>query len=84
MLTPRRPGLKTIGLAIAAIGTAPASPNAPVIPAGVRNLEGPPKHLATLPRRRDFKTAPMILDHRDHRDHRDAEALDAVLQYNAG
>jgi hypothetical protein len=81
MLTPRRLGLKTLGLAIAAIGTAAASPAEPVIPAGARTLEALTKHLASLPRRRDFQTAPMILDHRDLWD---AAALDAVLHYAGG
>jgi hypothetical protein len=81
MLTPRRLGLKTLGLAIAAIGSAAASPNDPVMPAGARTLEALTKHLAALPRRRDFKTVPMILDHPDLWD---AAALDAVLHYAGG
>jgi len=81
MLTPRRLGLKTLGLAIAAIGSAAASPSGPVIPAGARTLQALTKHLAALPRRRDFKTVPMILDHRDLWD---AAALDAVLHYAGG
>lgn len=81
MLTPRRLGLKTLGLAIAAMGTAAASPGGPVIPKGARTLQDLTKHLAALPRRRDFKTVPMILDHRDLWD---AAALDAVLHYAGG
>lgn len=81
MLTPRRLGLKTLGLAIAAIGTAAASPGDPVIPAGARTLQALTAHLAALPRRRDFTTSPMILDRRELWD---AAALDAVLQYAGG
>lgn len=81
MLTPRRLGLKALGLAIAAIGTAAASPSEPVIPAGAKSLEAMTKHLAVLPRRRDYKTVPMILDNRDLWD---AAALDAVLHYAGG
>jgi intracellular sulfur oxidation DsrE/DsrF family protein len=81
MLTPRRLGLKTLGLAIAAIGTAAASPGEPFIPPGARTLQALTKHLAALPRRRDFKTVPMILDQRDLWD---AAALDAVLHYAGG
>ncbi len=81
MLTPRRLGLKTLGLAIAAMGTAAASPGDPVISNGARTLQELTRRLAAIPRRRDFKTVPMILDHRDLWD---AAALDAVLQYTSG
>ena len=81
MLAPRRLGLKTLGLAIAAIGTAAASPGDPTIPKGAKTLRELTAHLAKIPRRRDFKTVPMILDHRDQWD---AAALDAVLHYAGG
>jgi intracellular sulfur oxidation DsrE/DsrF family protein len=86
MLTLRRQSLKTLGVALAAVGTtagsgfAAAPPDAE-IPAGAHTLEALTKHLAAQPRRRDFKTVPMILDHRDLWD---AEALDAVLHYAGG
>ena len=86
MFTSRRLGLKTVGIALAAIGTASAAPGAAtsgekVMPTGARTLEALSRHLAALPRRRNFKTVPMILDHRDLWD---AAALDAVLHYAAG
>ncbi len=81
MLTPRRQSLKTLGLALAAVGTAAAAPNAALMPAGAATLDALTAKLAALPRRRDFKAAPMILDDRDQWD---AEALDAVLHYAGG
>jgi hypothetical protein len=81
MLTHRRQSLKTLGLALAAAGTIAAAPDGAEMPAGARTLEHLTKRLASLPRRRDFKSAPMILDNRDQWD---AEALDAVLQYAGG
>ncbi|WP_158921152.1 transcriptional initiation protein Tat [Acidisphaera sp. S103] len=81
MLTPRRQSLKTLGIALAAVGTAAAAPAETLVPAGASTLEVLTKRLAALPRRRDFKTVPMILDHRDQWD---AEALDAVLHYAGG
>jgi hypothetical protein len=79
MLTARRQSLKTLGIALAAASTVAAAPDEPGIPAGAhRTLDALTKHLATLPRRRDFKSVPMILDNRDQWD---AEALDAVLLY---
>jgi intracellular sulfur oxidation DsrE/DsrF family protein len=81
MLTPRRLSLKALGLGLAAIGTAKAAPGEPVVPTGARTLEALTKHLAGAPRRRDFKSVPMILTDRDQWD---AEALDIVLQYTGG
>lgn len=81
MLTPRRLGLKTLGLALATIGSAAASAAEPSAPAGDQTLEALTRRLAASPRRRDFKTVPMILDHRDLWD---AQALDAVLRYSGG
>ena len=82
MLTARRQSLKTLGIALAAAGTtaAAAAPDAD-IPPGAHTLEALTHRLAALPRRRDFKTVPMILDNRDQWD---AEALDAVLHYTGG
>ncbi len=48
------------------------------LPPGSRLLRELSSTLAKAPRRRDFKTVPMILDSRDQWDH---EALDAVLAY---
>jgi hypothetical protein len=90
MLTPRRQSLKTLGIALAAASTAAisntavstaAAPADTLEPAGASTLQALTKHLAALPHRRDFKTVPMILDHRDQWD---AEALDAVFHYAGG
>jgi hypothetical protein len=82
MLTARRQSLKTLGVALAAAGaTVAAAPAEDAIPSGAHTLDALTKHLAGLPRRRDFKTVPMILDNRDQWD---AEALDAVLHYAGG
>jgi hypothetical protein len=81
MLTPRRQSLKTLGIALAAVTTGAAAPNETLVPASAHTLEALTTRLAALPRRRDFKTVPMILDHPDLWD---AEALDAVLHYVGG
>ncbi len=84
MLTPRRHSLKGLGIAIAAAGfarAAAASPAAPLVPSGAPTLDALTERLAALPRRRDFKSVPMILDNRDQWD---ADALDAVLGYAGG
>jgi len=82
MLTARRQSLKTLGIALAAAGaTVAAAPPDADIPPSAHTLEALTKRLAALPRRRDFKTVPMILDNRDQWD---AEALDAVLHYAGG
>ena len=52
-----------------------------MLPAGAATLDALTAKLAAAPRRRDYKTAPMILDNRDQWD---AEALDAVLHYASG
>jgi len=83
MLTPRRHGMKSLGFALAAAGLAgpAAAANDALLPVGAVTLDALTKRLAALPRRRDFKSVPMILDRRDQWD---AEALDAVLRYAAG
>jgi hypothetical protein len=83
MLIERRTGLKGLGIALVAAlsGPAAAMPNQPLIPRGARTLDALNAHLGKLPRRRDFTSAPMILDSRDQWD---AEALDAVLSYSGG
>jgi len=85
MNTDRRTALQTLGLALA-VGTAGASGLASTkakaadntMPAGASTLADFTKRLAAAPRRRDFKTVPMILDHPDQWD--DA-ALKEVLAY---
>jgi hypothetical protein len=81
MITARRQSLKALGVALVAAGTMATTPGEAEIPTGARNLAALTKRLASLPRRRDFKSAPMILDNRDLWD---AEALDAVIRYAGG
>jgi intracellular sulfur oxidation DsrE/DsrF family protein len=89
MLTARRQSLKGLGVALAAAGLASAAPTgpaqasaaAPLVPPGATTLDALTAQLAKAPRRRDFKTVPMILNARDQWD---AEALDAVLHYAGG
>ena len=78
MLTARRQSLKTLGIALAAAGTAAAAPDEPGIrptPTHLRCPDAASRDAAPPPR---FKSVPMILDHRDQWD---AEALDAVVHY---
>ena len=81
----RRRSLQGLGLAVAAgIGatqTARASLQSPLIPDAAKTLDDLQGRLAKLPRRRDFKSVPMVLNSRDQWD---AEALDAVLHYAGG
>jgi intracellular sulfur oxidation DsrE/DsrF family protein len=81
MLTRRRDSLKSLGMALAVAGAVGAAPAESEIPPGAHTLEALTSRLAALPRRRDFKSAPMILEQRDMWD---AEALDAVLHYAGG
>ena len=63
----RRNSLRGLGVALAAMGlsrAAGASPAAPLVPKGAKTLDALTTQLAALPRRRDFKRAPMILDDR--------------------
>jgi hypothetical protein len=87
VVTGRRSLLKTLALtaATSAIGLAPgrAVPAAAAVEPGVTpplstHLDGLKKRLALAPRRRDFKTVPMILSHQEQWDH---EALTEVLSY---
>jgi hypothetical protein len=69
-------------VASTAIGReAHASTEVPLAAKGAKTLEALHAQLAKAPRRRDFKSVPMILDNRDQWD---AEALDAVLHYAGG
>src|SRR5260370_23015147 len=67
-----------IGLASAGVKPAPAAVEPTLTPPGATHLEALKKRLAQAPRRRDFKTVPMILDHREQWDD---EALTEVLSY---
>jgi hypothetical protein len=86
IVTGRRGILKTIaltaatsviGLASTAARPAAAAVGSLMAP-GATQLDALKKRLAHAPRRRDFKTVPMILDHEEQWDH---EALTDVLGY---
>lgn len=86
--TTRRNALKTFGLAagtalLSATGQsqAVAADTASLLPGGASNLAELTQRLAAAPRRRDFKTVPMILERPDQWDH---EALSAVIGYRGG
>jgi intracellular sulfur oxidation DsrE/DsrF family protein len=68
----------TIGLASAAAKPAAATVESALTPPGATHLDALQKRLAQAPRRRDFKTVPMILNHPEQWDH---EALTEVLAY---
>ena len=83
MITDRRTALATFGLAAtgAAIATrVEAAPEMSLLPEGAGTLEALTKRLAKAPRRRDFKTVPMILDAPSQWDD---EALREVMAYKA-
>ena len=67
---------------VAALGTRGAqAAEASLIPNGASALKTLAERLAKAPRRRDFKTVPMIVDNPDQWDH---EALQGVLAYRGG
>ncbi len=83
----RRDVLRTFALTMAAsaigVASAAARPAATAVesaltPPGAAHLDTLMKRLAQAPRRRDFKTVPMILNHPEQWDH---EALTEVLSY---
>src|SRR5258708_39585245 len=67
-----------IGLASAGAKPAAAAVESALTPPGAARLDALMKRLARAPRRRDFKTVPMILNHPEQWDH---EALTEVLSY---
>src|SRR6266404_4890241 len=67
-----------IGLASAAAKPAAAAVESALMPPGATHLDALKKRLAQAPRRRDFKTVPMILNNPEQWDH---EALTEVLSY---
>src|SRR5712675_2012857 len=67
-----------IGLASAAAKPAAAAVESALTPPGATHLDALKKRLAKAPRRRDFKTVPMILNNPEQWDH---EALTEVLSY---
>jgi hypothetical protein len=88
-ITGRRGALRTLALTAAtgAIGLASARAESAAVavealetPPGASQLDALRKRLAQAPRRRDFKTVPMILNHQEQWDY---EALTEVLSYLA-
>jgi len=84
----RRDALKTFGLAagtviLSATGQARAiaAEASTLLPDGASSLAQLVKRLEEAPRRRDFKTVPMILERPDQWDH---EALSEVIGYRGG
>jgi intracellular sulfur oxidation DsrE/DsrF family protein len=69
-----------IGLASAAAKPAATAVESALTPPGATHLDALKKRLAQAPRRRDFKTVPMILNDPEQWDH---EALTEVLSYRA-
>jgi hypothetical protein len=67
-----------IGLASAAAEPATAAVESALTPPGATHLDALKKRLAQAPRRRNFKTVPMILNNQEQWDH---EALTEVLSY---
>jgi hypothetical protein len=82
----RRHAMRSLGLGLAAgmaaLATTPTSAAAAatpsLLPAGARSLRELTARLSAIPRRRDFKTVPMILTSGDQWDH---EALSEVFTY---
>jgi hypothetical protein len=82
----RRRAMRSLGLGLsagmAALATAPdrasAAATPTLCPPGARSLRELTARLSAAPRRRDFKTVPMILSREDQWDH---EALSEVLAY---
>src|SRR5258708_1315788 len=67
-----------MGLASAGAKPVAAAVESALTPPGATHLDALKKRLAQAPRRRDFKTVPMILDNPEQWDH---EALTEVLSY---
>jgi hypothetical protein len=64
-ITDRRSALASIGAGLMVSGLAAAAParaDTPLAPTGATSLRDLSRQLAAAPRRRDFKTVPMILD----------------------
>jgi hypothetical protein len=89
VITGRRGVLKTfaltavasaIGLAKAGAESGTAAVESALTPPGATHLDALKKRLAQAPRRRDFKTVPMILNHQDEWDY---QALTEVFSYQS-
>jgi hypothetical protein len=83
MAMARREALAVLGLGLAAAASveSPAEAAAPALSEGAKTLAQLDAALEKAPRRRDFKTVPMILDKPDQWD---ADALTLVLSYKGG
>jgi hypothetical protein len=82
--TDRRGAIASIGAGLVMSGlvqAAHSAANTSVEPTDGKNLRDLSNHLASIPRRRDYKTVPMIADKPDLWD---AAALDAVMAYKGG
>ena len=71
-------GALAVGTVALAAGPSRAATTEPIIPPGARELSELMDRLRRAPRRRDFKTVPMILDHPDFWDD---EALKEIIAY---
>ena len=89
LVTERRSVLRTfalsmatgaIGLASVAAKPATTAVDSALTPPGATHLDALKKRLTQAPRRRDFETVPMILNHPEQWDH---EALTEVFSYRA-
>jgi hypothetical protein len=84
--TDRRLALKGLGAGLVTVGliggrSAQGAGEAVLAPPAARTLRDFTDRLAAIPRRRDYKTVPMIVDSPDWWD---AEALNAVMEYGGG
>jgi hypothetical protein len=82
--TDRRSAIATIGASLAMSGlfeTGRAAGETGAEPSGGKNLRDFSEHLASIPRRRDYKSVPMIADQPDLWD---AAALNTLAAYNGG
>src|SRR5246127_909826 len=71
-------GSLAVGAAALAAGPSHAETTEPIIPPGAQELSELVERLRRAPRRRDFKTVPMILQHPDFWDD---EALREIIAY---
>jgi len=81
-LSSRRGAMLSLGIGLAGLATAATAAEAPgLLAPGAKGLRDLTARLARAPRRRDFKTVPMLLDHPDQWD---SAALGEVIGYRAG
>jgi len=81
MMISRRAVVAGGGVLAVATGTAQAAVTTDLAPSGAGKLKALAERLSKAPRRRDFKSVPMILTTPDQWDH---EALSEVLAYSGG